>query len=271
MATTATAETAVAPKASRSRKAQAPAASPADSGPERAGGAATRPVADNLRFWNRLKRTDPKATKPFQRAGGFRGTQIDPTWRLQIMTETFGPIGQGWGYEQLDWTVAEGMVFICVRVWYRDPETGEVSWTGPQWGGTEMHRRRRDGTEAPDDECFKMSITDALGKCLVQLGLGADIHMGQFDDSKYQREVEAYYAAKDRPELQPAAIERFEAEVKDQLAEVADLEGLDELWRAGVGARLKDIAVVDPAAQMRIVSYFSQKKAELQKGERRAA
>ena len=36
------------------------------------------PMRDNLEFWNALKRTDPKATKPFQRAGGFRGTQIDP-------------------------------------------------------------------------------------------------------------------------------------------------------------------------------------------------
>lgn len=38
------------------------------------------PVRDNMEFWNALKRTDPKATKPFQRAGGFRGTQIDPAW-----------------------------------------------------------------------------------------------------------------------------------------------------------------------------------------------
>src|SRR5690606_9857449 len=96
------------------------------------------PHDENLRFWNQLKRTDPRATKPFTRAGGFRGTQIDPTWRLQIMTETFGPIGKGWGYEQLDWTIAERMVFVCVRVWWRDPEDGEIRWTGPQWGGTEM-------------------------------------------------------------------------------------------------------------------------------------
>lgn len=233
---------------------------------------AARPAAsqdnlpqENLRYWNRLKRTDPKATKPFTRAGGFRGTQIDPTWRLQMMTETFGPVGQGWGWEQLEWTVVERMVFICVRAWYRDPVSGEVCWTGPQWGGTEMIRKRRDGVEAPDDECFKMSMTDALGKCLVQLGLGADIHMGQFDDSKYREESEAYFNAKANPDTQPAAIEKFEAEIKERLAAVADLEGLDELWRGGVGQRLKDIGLVDKPAQMRIVSYFSQRKAELQR------
>src|SRR5690242_7787255 len=35
----------------------------------------------NLALWNRLKRTDPRSTKPFTRSGGFKGTQIDPTWR----------------------------------------------------------------------------------------------------------------------------------------------------------------------------------------------
>lgn len=222
------------------------------------------PARPNLHFWNALKRTDPRATKPFTRSGGFRGTQIDPTWRLQIMTETFGPIGKGWGYEQVDWTIAERMVFVCLKVWYRDPESGEVCWTGPQWGGTEMVRRRRDGVEAPDDECFKMSVTDALGKCLLQLGLGADVHMGQFDDSKYREESEAYWQARDNPETRPEAIAAFEAEIKEKLAGIGDLEGLDGLWRGGVANRLRDIALVDKAAQMRVISYFSQKKAELQ-------
>jgi hypothetical protein len=218
----------------------------------------------NQRFWNAFRRTDPRATKPFTRAGGFRGTQIDPTWRLQMMTELFGPVGQGWGYEQLDWTIAEGMVFICVRVWYRDPETGEQCWTGPQWGGTEMFRSRRDGSQAPDDECFKMSVTDALGKCLLQLGLGADIHLGQFDDSKYREEAEAYWSARSNPETQPAAIEKFEADVKQKLDAVDELDGLETLWRGSVAVRLREIALVDRSAQMRIISYFTQKKTELQ-------
>jgi hypothetical protein len=179
------------------------------------------------------------------------------------MTEAFGPIGQGWGYEQLDWTVQERMVFICARAWYRDPETGAICYTGPQWGGTELVRRRRDGAEEPNDECFKMSITDALGKCLQELGLGADVYLGQFDDSKYRQESEAYFQAKNHPELQPAAITAFENEVQQRLAEVATTDALEALWRGGVAARLREIGTVDKAAQQRIVSYFSQKKAEL--------
>jgi hypothetical protein len=223
------------------------------------------PERDNLEFWNALKRTDPKATKPFQRAGGFRGTQIDPAWRLQMMTEVFGPVGKGWGYEQLEWTVAERMVFICCRVWYIDPQTGEKYFTGPQWGGTEMVRRNRDGTERPDDECFKMSMTDAIGKCMLQVGLAADIYLGQFDDSKYREESEVFYTVKSNPDLQPPAIEKFEAELKEKLDAVADLDALDDLWRSGINARIREIGSVDKAAQNRMISAFSQKKNEILK------
>jgi hypothetical protein len=241
---------------------------PTDRTPETAADqqpAAPATAPDHLRLWNRLKRTDPRATKPFTRSGGFRGTQIDPAWRLQMMTEAFGPVGQGWGYDQLEWTVQDRMVFTCVRVWYRDPETGEKYVTGPQWGGTELMRRRRDGTEEPNDEAFKMSVTDALGKCLLQLGLAADVYLGLFDDSKYREESEAYFQARNNPEVQPAAIEAFEALVKEKLADITELEALDDLWRSGMGQRVREIGAVDKTAQQRITAYFSQKKAEILK------
>ncbi|HVS78441.1 MAG TPA: hypothetical protein VHE11_15990 [Steroidobacteraceae bacterium] len=229
----------------------------------------TRPDAQqaHLRFWDKLKRTDPRATKPFTRSGGFRGTQIDPAWRLQIMTEIFGPVGEGWGYEQLEWTVQERMIFACVRVWYRDPQTGATHFTGPQWGGTELVRRRRDGSEEPNDEAFKMSVTDALGKCLLQIGLAADIYLGLFDDSKYREESEAYYGARNNPDLQPPAIEAFETLVREKLAEIGELDSLNEFWRSGVSERVREIRAVDRAAQQRITTYFAQKKAEILKHE----
>ncbi len=219
--------------------------------------------AKNRETWDLLKRTDPQYTKEFRRSGGFKGDQIDPTWRMQRMTEVFGPVGKGWGYEQVEWTIAERMIFICVRVWYRDPETGEQCWTGVQWGGTELMAKNRDGTERSNDESFKMSITDGVGKCLVQLGLGADIYLGQYSDSKYKEESEAFYQAKANPDIQPLAIEKFEREVKEKLATISDLEGLDELWRSGVNARLREIGLVDKAAQSRIIQYFSLKKTEI--------
>jgi hypothetical protein len=218
---------------------------------------------DNLELWNTLKRTDPKATKPFQRAGGLRGNQVDPAWRLQMMTEVFGPVGKGWGYEQLEWTIAERMIFICCRVWYIDSVTGEKHFTGPQWGGTELVRKNRDGSERPDDESFKMSITDAIGKCMLQIGLAADIYLGLFDDSKYRDESEHIFATKKNPDLQPPAIEKFESDLREKLKNVHDREALDDLWRGGINARIREIGNVDKAAQNRLIAAFTARKNEL--------
>lgn len=218
---------------------------------------------NNMALWDLLKRTDPKATKPFQRPGGFRGTQIDPAWRLQRMTEVFGPVGKGWGYEQLEWTVAERMIFICCRVWYLDQQTGEKLFTGPQWGGNELVRVSRDGKERPDDEGFKMAITDAVGKCMLQIGLAADVYLGLFDDSKYREESDSFYRAKENPDLKPDAIEKFESLLKQKLAAVANLDALDDLWKDGINARIREIGMTDKVAQQRMIAAFTQRKTEI--------
>ncbi|MFC5353494.1 hypothetical protein [Azospirillum himalayense] len=149
---------------------------------------------DNLALWNKLKRTDPKATKPFTRSG-FKGTQIDPTWRYQMLTEAFGPCGTGWGYDIVDTQVHDGLVFVGARLWYVD-DTGQRRESGVQYGGDVLFKHRKEGPPAPNDEAFKMAVTDAVGKASLLLGLAADIYMGQFDDSKYREESEAFYAAK---------------------------------------------------------------------------
>ncbi len=138
---------------------------------------------ENSKLWDKLKTPPEKYTKKFRKAGGFSGTNIDPTWRAQVMTEVFGPVGKGWGWEIQDrwreeYHSEEGeawYVFVQVRVWYLID--GEECWTGPQIGGTD--------TRIPD-EGYKMAITDALGKCLLSIGVGAAVYLGEFDN-KYGR------------------------------------------------------------------------------------
>jgi hypothetical protein len=45
-----------------------------------------------------------------------------------------------------------------------------------------------------DEEAPKKSITDCIGKCAVLLGVGADVHLGMFDDHKYVNERKAEVA-----------------------------------------------------------------------------
>ena len=227
---------------------------------------------DNLELWKKLQRTDPKATKPFTKAGGFRGSQIDPAYRLQRMTEVFGPVGYGWGYEifnrRTELYQDAPYIYVTARVWYvlpgetpswpdgtrRDPPANAV-WTGEQDGGTKAERST--------DEIWKMSITDAIGKCMLQIGLAADIYLGMFDDSKYRDEFEKIYAVKNDPQFQPEVIAKFEVDLKDKLANVVDLEALDDLWRSGINNRIREIGSVDKAAQNRMIAAFSQRKNEI--------
>lgn len=143
-------------------------------------------MSENTALWDILGRTDPAHTKAFTRGGGFRGTAIKPMWSYRRMTEEFGPCGQGWGIEAPQFQVLQGaeddkLVFCTVSVWYtRDGEKCHLIGVG----GDKAVGKNKFGL-ASDDEAFKKSFTDAITNALKLIGVGADVHMGMFDDNKY--------------------------------------------------------------------------------------
>jgi hypothetical protein len=162
---------------------------------------------NNMRFWDALGKTDPKHTKPFTRSGGYKGTAIKPMWSYQRMTEYFGPCGIGWGPEEPKFHVVQAgdevMVYCHVSMWYVDPkDAAEITSTYRNYvygvGGDKVYikseKRDREGKiERVDfrssDEAYKAAYTDALTNAMKMIGVGADVHMGRFDDNKYVREV----------------------------------------------------------------------------------
>lgn len=143
-------------------------------------------------LWDRLGKTDPKHTKAFQRAGGFKGTAIKPMWSFRRMTEEFGPCGAGWGINepkfQIVETTEETLVYCTVSVWHGSREQVVFGV-----GGDKAMGKNRNGSFT-DDEAFKKAFTDAVTNALKLIGVGADVHMGLFDDSKYVSEVKAEFA-----------------------------------------------------------------------------
>lgn len=154
-------------------------------------------MSDNLKIWEKLGKTDPAHTKSFSRAGGFKGTAMKPIWIVRLMTEQFGPVGAGWGIEKPEFQVVsadkETLVYCTVGVWHTDRQN---LFYGV--GGDKVTASRSSGS-FNSDEAFKMAYTDAVNNALKYLGVGADIHMGQFDDSKYVQEMKEEFAPK--PEL----------------------------------------------------------------------
>jgi len=92
--------------------------------------------------------------------------------------------------------IVEGVWFSRVRVWHLQKAVGVGEGTGVivQWGVTYLINPRNNGTVFIDEEAAKKSVTDGLTKCLSYLGLGADVHLGRFDDAKYVAELRKDFA-----------------------------------------------------------------------------
>lgn len=140
----------------------------------------------NLDMYNKYKQPPKDALKPFNN-GRFSGTDINPMWRIKVLTEEYGECGFGW-FSKL------------TRFWKEEsPKTGEIAvfcevelyvkrgdvWSSPivGVGGNTFVASRKNGLQA-SDEAYKMAYTDALGIACKALGIGADVWW-KSPDSKY--------------------------------------------------------------------------------------
>lgn len=156
-------------------------------------------MSDNTKLWDTLGKTDPAHTKGFTRGGGFKGTAIKPMWSYRRMTEEFGPCGAGWGIEAPQFQVLAGaedekLVFCTVTVWY-GPERSQLVGVG----GDKAVGKNKYGL-ASDDEAFKKAFTDAVTNALKMIGVGADVHMGLFDDNKYVNTMREELSEPEQPQ-----------------------------------------------------------------------
>lgn len=135
----------------------------------------------------------PKGALREIKAGDLKGkTDINPQWRYEAMTETFGLVGIGWKYEiQKLWNEpganGETLAFAQVAVFVRDPDTKE--WSDPivGIGGSKLINKFSAGPKS-NDEGYKMAVTDAFSTSLKMIGVAADIYAGRWDGSKYNQE-----------------------------------------------------------------------------------
>lgn len=156
---------------------------------------------DNLQLWNDLGKTNPSETKQFKRAGGFSGTAIKPMWVWQRLTEKFGPMGTGWGCAKPEFQLVNGenrevLVYCTVQGWYEGgDEFAMQNVYGVGGDKVVSYIKANEQYNRPerwenDDEAFKKAYTDALMNAFKFIGVGADVHMGRFDDNKYVQQME---------------------------------------------------------------------------------
>ena len=147
---------------------------------------------NGIELYNKVKTPPEGSTKPIE-GGPLNGkTNISPQWRIQALTEVYGLCGVGWKFEVTNketYTCTDGKIilFLEVALYVVDPESGH--WTEPiyGWGGDMIIEKNKNGLVA-NDEAYKMAMTDALGNAAKCLGVAADVYMGKFDGSKYNKE-----------------------------------------------------------------------------------
>lgn len=150
-------------------------------------------VAKNLAIYERARIVPESAIKPIVN-GRLKGkSDINPVYRIKRMTEIFGPCGIGWRYEIVkQWLETYGnevKAFTHINLYIK--WDGEWSEAIPGIGGAAFVSMESKGAYV-SDECYKMSLTDALSVSMKALGVAADIYYAKDGnnlnpgDSKYR-------------------------------------------------------------------------------------
>lgn len=140
---------------------------------------------NNMTIYDATRKVPESAKKPIT-GGRLNGkTDINPMWRIKVLTEQFGACGIGWYYKVTkQWTEVHGdevAAFVNIELYIKV----EGEWSQPIFGngGSMLATKERSGIYF-SDECFKMATTDALSVACKQLGIGADVYWEK-DSTKY--------------------------------------------------------------------------------------
>lgn len=132
----------------------------------------------NMDIYNQVRVVPKEAQKTIKggRLSGF--TDINAMWRIQKLTETFGPCGIGWKYTiEREWLEqgANGVIgaFMDILLYYKHGD--EWSEGIPGTGGSSFVAKESNGLYT-SDECYKMALTDAISVAAKAIGMGADVY-----------------------------------------------------------------------------------------------
>lgn len=166
----------------------------------------------NRRIYDAVRAVPPEAIKPIT-AGRLKGkSDINPMWRIKVLTEQFGPCGEGWYTEGVRyWTVIQEksleMAVFCELQLHTKSENG---WSAPIYGigGNTVIAAEKNGLYL-DDEAYKKAYTDALSVACKALGIGADVYW-QSDPTKYSPRPDDSQKQQDAATAMPAPVAKID-------------------------------------------------------------
>lgn len=143
---------------------------------------------ENLDLYQKVRSVPDSAKKTIKGGRTIGMTDINPMWRIKVLTEQFGPCGIGWYYiptrKWLETSGNEIAAFVDIELYIK--VDGEWSKPIPGNGGSMFASKEKSGIYV-SDECYKMATTDAISVACKQLGIGADVYWDS-DRTKYNKQ-----------------------------------------------------------------------------------
>lgn len=167
----------------------------------------------NLDLYNRFSAVPKEAQKDIK-AGRLKGmTDINPMWRIKMLTEQFGICGIGWKYVITDKRILEGAngvvcAFVDIDLFVKVDGVWSDAIAGT--GGSTFVAKESSGLYT-SDECFKMALTDAISVACKALGMGANVYW-QDGRSKYT----AIPEENTQPKPEPTPRQKLIAKLKEK-------------------------------------------------------
>jgi hypothetical protein len=183
---------------------------------------AVKDAANNMFIYEQVRTVPDTAIRPIQ-SGRLKGkSDINPMWRIQMLTELFGPCGFGWRIEiTKQWLESaqnsnEVSAFVNISLYIK--YKGEWSSAIVGTGGSSFIKNELKGAYQ-SDECYKMALTDAISVACKFLGIGADI---------YWQEGRTKYTTQ-QPILVAAPARKIDDQLNAALQEVNSAKSIDSL------------------------------------------
>lgn len=145
----------------------------------------------NMELYEKFRKVPDEAKKTIQ-GGRLNGkTDINPMWRIKMLTQEFGPAGKGWYApitERWTETGANGEITANIRINLYVKYGDEWGMPIEGIGGSLLIPKETSGLRT-DDDAFKKAYTDALSVACKALGIGADVYYEK-DPTKYEKQGE---------------------------------------------------------------------------------
>lgn len=226
---------------------------------------------ENLELYNAVREVPKEAQKAIG-AGRLKGmTDINPMWRIKVLTEQFGICGLGWYTEIIKtWleTGANGEITANVEIRLYIKKGNDWSRPIQGIGGSKFVAKETNGLYT-DDECYKKAYTDAVSVACKALGIGADVYFAK-DSTKYDGAPKEAASAAQKPNQTAEPVRKadeFKRLTKSELVQVYGVKNAE----ATLAALEKKMGVPwgewDAEATEKIRGYLDRKKREKEQAE----